>query len=654
MNIKKFIKDPYKLVDNVSDIMLEKYIIKLSDNYYNKNDKELYVDDNIFDFLVDKLESRNPDSKYFQTIGSSIHYDKVKLPFPMFSLNKVKPDKSIDNWLSKFEGDYIISDKLDGMSALYYNNRLYKRGEGIEGQEMSHLIPYINFGCDNKCIDNDIAIRGELIVSTKNFVKINKVRDFKNARVCVSGIVNTKNPDKNDVRLIDFVAYNILYPIMKQSDQLEILKKLKCNTVVYEKVSNINSSMLINMLDEHKKASIYDIDGLVITDNDRAYDIQINKKESDEQNPSYSVAFKYLRDDQIIQSIVTDVEWNISRLGYIKPKIRIEPIEILGTTITYATAHNARFIYKNKINVGTVVEIAKSGDVIPKIIKIVKSSKTPKMPDIEYVWNDTNIDICSVNHTTEQTIQQLVNTLKNLNVKYFSEGCVNKLYKEGITSLYEYITTDLNVYKKILGNVMGLKIYNNLISSLKNTTFLKLMHASNCFNKGIGIRKIELVINNIPELFTTEYSIKKLKKLINNINGFSDITSNTFIDGFNKFKIFLKMISNQDVINFSYLFDDIYKNTIDINSIESVSTFNKKKLINLKIVMTGFRDKNIEEFIISNGGIIMNTVSSNTTMLIIDNDNDKSKLTIKYKKAESLNIIIITKTNFVNKYMNNI
>ena len=86
--------------------------------------------------------------------------------------------------------------------------------------------------------------------------------------------------------------------------------------------------------------------------------------------PSISFAFKMILDDQTAEAKVLDVLWAPSKDGYLKPRIQIEPIDLGGVTITYATGFNAAFIEKNKINVGAVVEIVRSGDVILTLIKL--------------------------------------------------------------------------------------------------------------------------------------------------------------------------------------------------------------------------------------------------------------------------------------------
>ena len=113
--------------------------------------------------------------------------------------------------------------------------------------------------------------------------------------------------------------------------------------------------------------------------------------------PKYSFAFKMVLSDQMAESIVTDVIWTPSKDGLLKPRVQYEPVIIGDSTLEFATAHNADFIRKNKIGIGAVIQIIKSGDVIPKIQKVITPAETAKMPTIPYKWNKTHKDAIMMN-----------------------------------------------------------------------------------------------------------------------------------------------------------------------------------------------------------------------------------------------------------------
>ena len=106
-----------------------------------------------------------------------------------------------------------------------------------------------------------------------------------------------------------------------------------------------------------------------------------------DKNPEHAFAFKMVISDQVAEAKVVDVEWNISKTGYLKPRVEIEPIRLGGVTIKHATGFNGNFIESNKIGIGAIIEIIRSGDVIPYIKSVITPAETAKMPNIPYKWN---------------------------------------------------------------------------------------------------------------------------------------------------------------------------------------------------------------------------------------------------------------------------
>jgi NAD-dependent DNA ligase len=173
---------------------------------------------------------------------------------------------------------------------------------------------------------------------------------------------------------------------LTQEEQMKLLKKYKFKVANYKVVDKLNYEFLTEYFEKRRNKSDYEIDGIVVFDNSRPY-------ENVQGNPDYGFAFKVLLEEQKAEAIVEDVEWNVSKDGYIKPRIRIKPVKLVGTVITYATAFNAKYVVDNKLGPGAVITIVRSGDVIPDIVEVIKPSKEPKMPDIAYKWNKTKVDI---------------------------------------------------------------------------------------------------------------------------------------------------------------------------------------------------------------------------------------------------------------------
>ncbi len=182
---------------------LEKIIGILNDKYYN-TDSPL-VDDNTFDILIDVLRERDPHNKILTTVGAHpTSKNVVDLPHPMPSLDKIKPgEKSLYKWFDKYKGPYIVSDKLDGISAQIHKNEngqihMYTRGKNIVGRDITHLLSFI---VPKQALENlpiNTSVRGEILISRKKFKDLQY--NYKNPRNTVSGIVNSDTPDKHLVK----------------------------------------------------------------------------------------------------------------------------------------------------------------------------------------------------------------------------------------------------------------------------------------------------------------------------------------------------------------------------------------------------------------------------------------------------------------------
>jgi len=360
LNPKEFIKK-YDLK------IIIKFLKLASKHYYTGNS---IIDDTSYDFILDYIKSIDPNNKFLLKIGYKIVKNKVKLPFFMGSLNKIKntDEKILNRWIkNNFDEMYIYSDKLDGISGLLYKNndeiKLFTRGDGNYGLDVTQIIDNIS-SFSNLNLPNKIAIRGELVMSRANFQKYHK--DYSNARNLVAGIINSSNPNKTILNDINFVAYELIYPwINNQLEQFKILKNINIEIVYNEIIKNLEINNLENILDIRRKKSLFEIDGIVVSVNNLP-------NRNIENNPSYSFAFKSFNFITVKNTKVLEVKWNISKDGYLKPVLIIEPVIINNVKISNVTAFNAKFVEENKLGKGSIISITRSGDVIPHILKIIK------------------------------------------------------------------------------------------------------------------------------------------------------------------------------------------------------------------------------------------------------------------------------------------
>jgi len=623
---------------NITTDQLVGVLRYLSEQYYYSSSP--IIDDNIYDNLRTILEKREPNHPYLKEIGAPIDTDKnaIELPYFMGSMDKIKADKgNLTKWSTEYTGPYVITDKLDGISALLVNNdnviKMYTRGDGTYGHDITHLIQYVfDYQTLKKSMPNNTAIRGELIMSKTNFATIKD--KFKNARNTVAGLVNArKNYSVDTAKLTTFIAYTVIKPVLKQSDQLAFIKAHKIPVVYHSVEKQITTESLTNLLTARKKQSEYDIDGIIVTNDSKTYE------NPSSGNPQFAFAFKMMTD--VANAEITNITWNPSMYGYLKPTIQIKPIELSGVTIKNVTGHNAKYISDNKLGKGSIITIVRSGDVIPYVVGVVKPSAKPDMPDIAYKWTDTNVDIIMTDMADEQqdavVTKQIAHFLKTIGVKYAGEKFVDNLVANGYDDIFKVLDADEDDLTDIdgIGQTLVSKIYSNITSAFEEINLETLMSASLVFGRGLGSRKLKHIISAHPDVMTAKLTVGDILE----IDGFDTISADQFIDNIDKFKQFFAKLEKIERIDVGHL----------KGNVANVKASNK--LADQKIVFTGVRNKELENMITNNGGSVATSVSKNTTIVIYKND-EKSKTSAKYLTAVAKEIPVMTEQEFVKKYFN--
>lgn len=629
--VDSIIKDPIATLKTLSNKEIVNVLQQADERFFNTG-QPLFTDD-IYDVIKQYLRKQDPKNAYLKTVGAEIELNKEKLPFYMGSLDKIKDNESeLIKWKNKYEGNYVISEKLDGISCLLYhdkgNTKLYTRGDGYNGQNITHILPYLDI--DLSKISSKIAIRGELIISRNNWKKISD--SGANARNVVAGAIHSKTINSNIVSKIDFVAYDILYPRQTISQSLQLLEQLGIPFVKHILTDKLSLEVLSETLQTWRKESKYEIDGIVV------YHDEVHKLMSG-KNPKFAFAFKTILTHEQAEVIVNDVEWNVSKHRYLKPLVKFNEVVLAGVKIKQATGFNASYIVKNKIGPGARVVIVRSGDVIPHIISVLSpaASGSAKMPDIPYVWTDTNIDIIlsGSEKNKEQDIQAFTHFMKTLAIEGVKEGTISKLYDAGYDSLSKIIHISINDLKTIDG--IQEKSANKIHASLQEILHAdcnKLMVASNVFGRGLGEKKLKLVTDVYP--YVASDKKKALKLTIDellHIQGFAHTSASQFIEGLPKYFDFYEALN-------------IKCKTISPHSsphsASPVAKTHKKleKFQDKKIVFSGFRNKDFEEILTKHGAKIMSSVSKATDYLIVKSASESST---KIEKAVENDVKIITK-----------
>jgi DNA ligase (NAD+) len=622
------ISNVFEELDQLSVVELEKAIKKSSDAYYNSNSP--IITDEIYDILIDLLKKKSPKSKVLGAVGFKPAKNMVHLDYWMGSMNKIKPNTGeLEKWVKKYDAPYILSDKLDGVSALLIYRasgkiNLYTRGTGNTGTDITPLIKYLNIPKDLRDVlgqgtNEDVAFRGELIIKKETFAR-NWASIMKNARNTVSGLVNSKTIDPNLANDTSFIVYEVVNPVLPLSNQLKIIKALKMDCVNYTIVNELGYDGLSHYLKKRRTESPFDIDGIIVGNNE-------NHTKNTGGNPEYAFAYKDVLDDQKATTQVMGVEWNISKDGYIKPTVIISPVFIGGVEINRVTGHNAKNIIDNNIGSGAIIEIIRSGDVIPYIQRVVKSG-TVVLPETEWHWNKSNVDIIMDDlNSKDQLVKNIHYFFSKLEAKGIGPKLVETLIDGGLDTVQKILaskSTDFIQLERIQR-----KTADNIESEMKRITrdipLELLMTASNTMGHSIGMEKIKKAVKTHPDLLTKPLTVE----LLNQLDGFDTITSSQFIENLGVFKSFYSEI--KDLITLK-----------GANVEEEPITDN---IYNGKVfVFSGFRDAELEKRLEKLGAKINNSVSKNTDYLVVVDDDLE---TSKAKKAIELGVIIVKKGDLI-------
>jgi NAD-dependent DNA ligase len=637
--------DIISTVDKLSIKELEDIVTYAADKYYNT--MKSVISDPVYDMLIDFLKLKSPKSKVLKNIGAKIKSkNKVSLDYHLGSMDKIKPPSNqLEVWKKKYHPPYILTDKLDGISALLVYKKdsikMYTRGTSSEGLDISHLIKYLEnipnidtikeYCKKNNLIashsDNIIAFRGELLIKEKTF-NDNWADEFKNARNTVAGLVNSKTINPQLAADTDLVLYEVVDPYHQMSRQLEIIEDLKFNCV-HSKI--INKEITFELLSEYFKkrrtTSEYMVDGIIITND-------LKHKRNTSGNPSYAFAFKDILEDQKANTKVKSIEWNISKDGYLIPTLLLEPVVISGVEIKRVTGHNAKYVVDNKLGNGAMIELIRSGDVIPYINKVLKPGKL-ELPEGKWSWSKTKVDIILDSlDNTDIMKKNLYFFFSTLDTKGLGEKVIDKLYEAKFDTVSKILDLTKEKLEKANINSFKEKTIDNILKAIKKAVsdvmIAKIMAGSNKLGHGLGFERMKQVLSNYPNILE-EYNLWSKDEFIENIkdiDGWDTKTATLFVNNFNDFIGFYNSIKKYITI----------KKTIKIKT---------TKITNMTFVFSSFRDKELQEMIETMGGKVNSSVSKNTNYLVVKDDTALENKTEKIKKAEDLGVKIITKVNLV-------
>jgi NAD-dependent DNA ligase len=592
------------------------------------------MSDSQYDILVDELKELDPHNDIFTQVGHTITDEsrKRKLPIEMASMNKVKTMDEISDWCRlkgiNISQNAVITPKYDGLSLCVneLTGEAWTRGDGTYGQKSDEHYKLIGNHLENLPQPWPKAggfqfTYGEVMMPKKVFVDKYSV-DYANPRNLVGGLLNSKevtNPLKDTVYIkygavtqSEFEGqYNTKSDLLKSlNDGQEIKVPFKVIPI-----KDLTHEILFDLFKSWSQD--FEIDGLIVEVDSLQTQDQLGR-ETSSNNPVWARAYKSPDFEQVAETTIIGISWNISKQGFLKPTLHVDPVKLDGVTISNVTGNNARFVKDLGLGKGAKVLIKRSGMVIPIIYDVVEKVdfQMPDVPNID--WNENGVELMTLTETDEQRFKQTVSFFEILEVDNVGEGVVKQLWEAGYDSIKAILELTPDKLSKLegFGKRKALIVYNSIQSKIKDIQLSKLQHATGFF-KGLGSKKLALL-----EHFETKPTLDQ----VISIEGFAETSAESYLDSYDKFFTFVKELP-----------------VTIAKKVEAVKVSND--LDGMTIVFTGVRRGDLEELIESRGGKIGSGVSKNTTHLVMKSVGSGSS---KEKKAIELGVKIMTVSDLEN------
>lgn len=649
MNKLERMKELINILNNASNAYYNQIPI-MSDYEWDK----LYDELNLLEYVTEIVLANSPTHNVGYSVADELK--EVEHNHPMLSLDKTKSvDELIEFIVNR---DCFLSVKADGLttSLHYINGKLIgaeTRGDGVRGTEcLQNVLTMENVPKEIPYKD-ELIIDGETIIGWDTFREINdklpEDKKYKHPRNLVSGslqLLDSKEAASRDMR---FVAWRVIkgFEHKTPSEDLFRAKDIGFEIIPILKSPRINQKeellILLNRIRESADSHNIPYDGAVMAVDD--YKIADSMGHTDKFF-RHSMAYKY--EDELFETILTDIEWNTSKTGLINPVAIFEPVDLNGAITTRATLHNITYIKDMMLGIGDRIRVYRSNMVIPKVHDSIDKSGNFKIPNKCPICgqptkivkeNDSEVLMCENLDCKGKLLGKLVHaTSRNaLDIENLSESTIEKFINLGwLTSIKDiyYLKCHENEMKTLEG--FGKKSVEKLLSSIeksRNTTLNRFIYSLSIPMIGKTVSKLiaEKVNYSIREFITTMGT--KRAVYFSSLDGISDKKISSIDSYWSKHSDMIYELSKE----FTFESPNIVLDEI-LNTLQG-KTF----------VVTGSVDhyKNRDELkadIVSHGGTVVGSVSSKISYLI---NNDINSTSSKNQKAKSLNIPIISEEEFL-------
>ena len=491
---------------------LVKTLNKHSYDYYTLSKSSISNDE--YDALYRNLEALEAKLNYIlpdsptQRIGDITldKFEKHEHKARLYSMDKAQNMEELDIFHNKNvqfvkknklpQIQYVVEKKFDGLSI----NNTYKgillssatRGTGgIKGELVTAQVKTIKTIPLRIPNDTLLEVHGEAYMRKSVFNKYNETAEtpLKNVRNGASGAIKNLNAKETANKNLDAFFYDIGYSEgLKFNTYMEMMKFIEemglpvdqdyylCNTLeeVKEKIA---------LIEELRPNLDYEIDGAIVSIND------IKTREMmgfTTKFPNWAIAYKYFSEEATTELL--DIEFRTGRTGKITPRGTLEPVDLMGSTVSYATLNSMDDIKRKGVKIGATVFLRKSNDVIPEILGVVEDSVTDDMPEIkmpthcqscgsELVQDGVHYFCMNSLECKAQIVKSISHfrTIQAMNIDGFSEQTALLFVENGIiNNVLDLFSLESKKDLIIKLPKFGIKKYNNLIKAIDNCKKVKL------------------------------------------------------------------------------------------------------------------------------------------------------------------------------------
>ena len=620
----------------------------ITDQEYDKYLREL------INIETNHKELASPTSPTNRVGGEVIDkFNKIVHAKPMMSLSNVFNEDEIRDFDSKikkegFNPKYVCEYKMDGLSVslIYEKGKLIRgvtRGDGITGEDITHNVKTIKSIPLELKKPLDIEVRGEIFMNKKTLEKINKKRLeegqplLQNVRNAAAGSIRQLDSKEAAKRELDNFIYYLPEPekfgIKTHFEALKFMEELGFKVNSNNKLVNSVDGIFEYIKDAtvKRKSLPYEIDGVVIKVND--FDMQ-DKLGNTAKYPKWATAYKFPAEEVLTK--LKDIIFTVGRTGRITPNAVLEPVIVMGSTISRATLHNEDYVLNKHLMIGDIVSIKKAGDVIPEVVEAKFERRTGNEKTFVMIKECPmchkpiekkvgQVDYYCVNPSCpKRNIESIIHFVSRdaMNIEGLGDEIVEELYNLGFVKSIEDLYSLKDKKEKIMKfDGYGEKSVNKIIENIeksKENSLERLLFGLGI--KEIGTKTAKILASNFNDI---DFLMQATKEELESIKDIGSITANSVVNYFQNNKELIEKLKEIG-INMKYK-----GKVAGVNELVS----GKKFVITGTISKMG--RKEIKEKLESYNASISESVSKNTDIVIVG-DNPGSK----YQDALKLNKVI--------------